>query len=38
MTGKEILNLIEKLRADGKTDTEIIEFIIFLETNNPHEK
>ena len=35
MTGKEILNLIYKLRSEGKTDTEIIEFIIYLETNDP---
>ena len=36
MTGKEILNLIYKLRSEGKTDTEIIEFIIYLETHDPH--
>ena len=36
MTGKEILNLIYKLRSEGKTDTEIIEFIIFLETHDPN--
>lgn len=38
MTGKEILNIIEKLRAEGKSDTEIIDFIIFIETNNPYKK
>lgn len=37
MTGKEILNLILKLRSEGKTDTEILDFIIYLETNNPGE-
>lgn len=37
MTGKEILNLIYKLRSEGKTDTEIIDFIIYLETHNPIE-
>lgn len=38
MTGKEILNLIYKLREDGKTDSEIIEFIIYLETHEPKNK
>ena len=38
MTGKEILNLIYKLRSEGKTDTEIIEFIIYLETHDPTKK
>lgn len=38
MTGKEILNLIYKLRSEGKTDTEIIEFIIYLETHDPSKK
>lgn len=37
MTDKEILNLILKLRSEGKTDTEILDFIIYLETNNPGE-
>ena len=37
MTGKEILNLIYKLRSEGNTDSEIIEFIIYLETHNPTE-
>ena len=35
MTGKEIVNLILKLRSEGKTDTEIVEFILYLETHNP---
>ena len=38
MTGREIVNLILKLRSEGKTDTEIVEFILYLETHNPNEK
>lgn len=38
MTGKEIVNLIQKLRSEGKTDTEIVEFILYIETHNPNEK
>ena len=37
MTGKEILNLIYKLRSEGKTAEEIIDFIIYLETHIPTE-
>ena len=38
ITGKEIVNLIQKLRSEGKTDTEIIEFILYIKTHNPSEK
>lgn len=38
MTGKEIVNLILKLRSEGKTDTEILEFILYLETHNPNQE
>ena len=36
MTGKEILNLIYKLKSEGKTDAEIIDFISVLETHDPN--
>lgn len=35
MTGKEIVNLIDKLREKGINDTEIIEIIKYIELTNP---
>ena len=35
MTGKEIVNLIEKLRAEGMDDAKIIEIILYVEKHEP---
>lgn len=35
MTGKEILNLIQKLEAEGMTAEKIIEIIKYVETAEP---
>lgn len=37
MTGKEIVNLIRKLRKEGITDSKIIEIILYIETHSPME-
>ncbi len=38
MTGKEIVNLIRKLREKGIEDTEILNIIEYIETHDPKEK
>lgn len=38
MTGKEIVNLIRTLRADGMSDTKILDLIEYIETHDPKEK
>lgn len=35
MTGKEIVNLIEKLEQEGMSAEKIIEIIKYVETHNP---
>lgn len=35
MTGREVVNLIDKLRSEGLDDTKIIEIIRYVELNNP---
>lgn len=37
MTGKEIVNLIRSLRADGMSDTKILDLIEYIETHDPKE-
>jgi hypothetical protein len=37
MTGKEIVNLIRKLKEKGLTSDEIIAIIEYIETHNPEE-
>lgn len=37
MTGKEIVNLIRSLRADGVSDTKILNLIEYIETHDPKE-
>lgn len=37
MTGKEIVNLIQKLREKGMDDTEILDLIVYIITHNPEE-
>lgn len=37
MTGKEIVNLIRKLKKEGIPDSKIIEIIIYIETHEPRE-
>lgn len=37
MTGKEIVNLIRCLRADGVSDTKILNLIEYIETHDPKE-
>ena len=37
MTGKEIVNLIRSLRADGISDTKILNLIEYIETHDPKE-
>lgn len=37
MTGKEIVNLIRSLRADGVNDTKILDLIEYIETHDPKE-
>lgn len=38
MTGKEIVNLIDKLRSEGVDDTKIIDTIRYIELADPHTK
>ncbi len=38
MTGKEIVNLIRQLRADGMSDTKILDLIEYIETHDPKEQ
>lgn len=38
MIGKEIVNLIRALRADGMSDTKILDLIEYIETHDPKEK
>ena len=35
MTGREVVNLIDKLRSEGLDDTKIIEIIKYVELNDP---
>lgn len=35
MTGKEVVNLIEKLEQEGMSAEKIIEIIKYVETHNP---
>lgn len=37
MTGKDIVNLIRSLRADGMSDTKILDLIEYIETHDPKE-
>lgn len=37
MTGKAIVNLIRSLRADGVSDTKILNLIEYIETHDPKE-
>jgi len=37
MTGKEVVNLIRKLREKGMAGDEIIEIIEYIETHEPRE-
>lgn len=37
MTGKEVVNLIRKLRDKGMSSDEILEIIEFVETHEPRE-
>ncbi len=37
MTGKEIVNLIRQLRADGMSDSKILDLIEYIETHDPKE-
>ena len=37
MIGKEIVNLIRSLRADGISDTKILNLIEYIETHDPEE-
>ncbi len=38
MTGKEIVNLIDKLKQEGMTSDKIIEIIRYVELTKPEEK
>lgn len=38
MTGKEIVNLIDKLEQEGMSAEKIIEIIKYIETHNPETK
>lgn len=38
MTGKEVVNLIEKLESEGMTADKIIEIIKYVETHEPESK
>jgi hypothetical protein len=38
MTGKEIVNLIRKLKEKGLTSDEILAIIEYIETHNPEEQ
>ena len=37
MTGKEIVNLIRELSSKGRSETEILDLIEFIETHDPKE-
>lgn len=37
MTGKEIVNLIQKLREKGLEDKDILDIIVYVETHDPKE-
>lgn len=37
MTGKDIVNLIRSLRADGMSDTKILDLIEYIGTHDPKE-
>ncbi|MBR3601516.1 MAG: hypothetical protein IKL49_04235 [Lachnospiraceae bacterium] len=37
MTGKEIVNLIRKLREKGMSSDEILEIVEYIETHDPKE-
>lgn len=37
MTGKEIVNLIQKLREKGLEDKDILDIIVYVETDDPKE-
>ena len=37
MTGREVVNLIRKLRETGMSDTEILNLIEYIETHDPKE-
>ena len=37
MTGKEIVNLIRKLREKGMSDSEILDLILYVETHDPRD-
>lgn len=37
MIGKEIVNLIRSLRAEGLSDTKILDIIEYIETHEPKE-
>ena len=36
-TGKEIVNLIQKLREKGLEDKDILDIIVYVETHDPKE-
>ena len=38
MTGKEVVNLIRKLREKGMSSDEILEIIEYIETHDPKEE
>ena len=38
MTGREVVNLIEKLEAEGMSAEKIIEIIKYVETHTPESK
>ena len=38
MTGKEVVNLIRKLREKGMNSDEILEIIEYIETHDPKEE
>ena len=38
MTGKEVVNLIRKLREKGMSSEEILEIIEYIETHDPKEE
>ena len=38
MTGKEVVNLIRKLREKGMKSDEILEIIEYIETHDPQEE
>ena len=37
MTGKEIVNLIRKLREKGMSDSEKLDLILYVETQDPRD-